>query len=92
MQAPEDVTTLAIKQLPPEVMNPLMTVLGWVFWLGLIVFIAVLMWVASLWWLEKYGDRERPAGQRTEMRIVQVLLGAIIMSCSSQIATSILGS
>ncbi|WP_228541623.1 hypothetical protein [Nocardia sp. XZ_19_369] len=79
---------LAYKQMPSEVLEPLMQLLNWLLWFVLLVCLAWLIVSAGKLWLElRNGDL---AMNDASHGVLMSLLGAIVASAASGIALAFL--
>jgi hypothetical protein len=78
---------LAYKQMPPEVLQPLMQLLNWLLWFVLLVCLAWMIASAGRLWLSFKSDL---AMNDASFGVLMSLLGAVVASTASGIALAFL--
>ncbi|WP_405165417.1 hypothetical protein OG203_10085 [Nocardia sp. NBC_01499] len=78
---------LAYKQMPPEVLEPLMQLLNWLLWFVLLVCLAWMIVSAGKLWISFRSDL---AMNDASHGVLMSLLGAIVASTASGIALAFL--
>lgn len=80
-------TVLAYKQMPSEVLEPLMQLLNWLLWFVLLVCLAWMIVSAGRLW---YSFRDDLAMNDASHGVLMSLLGAVVASTASGIALAFL--
>ncbi|NNH71540.1 hypothetical protein HLB23_16985 [Nocardia uniformis] len=81
------VTVLAYKQMPPEVIRPIMQLIDWLLWIVLLFCMAWMILSAGKLW---YAFRDDMANNEATHGVMMSLVGAIMASSASGIALALL--
>ncbi|MCX5042503.1 hypothetical protein OG921_04865 [Aldersonia sp. NBC_00410] len=78
---------VAVKQLPPEVLDPLKQVVGWLLWLVCAGMLAGLIWAGGRL---AYQRQHAPHESAAATSIVMILIASVIASSAAGIAAALL--
>ena len=79
----------AAKSLPPEVLDPLTQVLGWLLWLVFLGFVALLIWAGARFAYQRHNPQAAHEADAAA-DVAVILIAAVIASGASGTAAALL--